>query len=73
MMQSYDFGVLPYRLFSQKFPENKKTFEKNKNLIYNFIRKQFNKDHIECLIDEKVSFICKGEKGINKELSPKKN
>ena len=67
MMQAYDFGVLPLQLFYYKFPEKKIIQEdlKNKINIYNI--EQFNNDHIHCLTDEKISFICKGEKGINSE------
>ena len=65
MMKSCDFGVLPLKLFYETFPkQNKiqKDLEKDINNS-NFI--QFRDDHIYCLLNEKISFICKGEKGIN--------
>ena len=65
MMQSCDFGVLPLQLFFDKFPEQNKIDEKLSNEILSFNCNQFNNDHFVCLTDEKISFICKGEKGIN--------
>ena len=67
IMQSYDFGVLPFQLFDQKFPPKKNISKECVLEIYKFNKKKFNEDHIECLIGNKTSFICKGEKGINKE------
>ena len=66
IMQSYDFGVLPYKLFSDKFPQ-KPIFSKIQNEICNLNKTIFQKDHIKCLINGKESFICKGEKAINDE------
>ena len=66
-MQSYDFGVLPYQLFNQKFPKIIKFCENIEEEIYEFNKKQFKEDHVECLKSGKESFICKGEKGINEE------
>jgi hypothetical protein len=67
IMQRYDFGVLPTQLFYEKFPEKDKKAKCIKEKIKEFNEKQFNEDHIKCLISGKESFICKGEKGINKE------
>ena len=67
IMQSYDFGVLPFQLFFQNFPENIKISEYFKKEIYKYNKREFNMDHIECLINGKESFICQGEKGINNE------
>ena len=67
IMQSYDFGVLPYKLFNDKFPE-KTIIKKNiENEISNFNENQFIEDHINNLYDEEESFICKGEKGIKED------
>ena len=66
IMQSYDFGVLPYQLFEKPFPKKIK-FLNVENKIRELIQKQFKEDHINCLINGKESFICKGEKGINEE------
>ena len=67
IMQSYDFGVLPYQLFDDEFP-NKIKISKNLQFeIYKLNNRQFINDHINCLINKKESFICKGEKGINKK------
>ena len=67
IMQSYDFGVLPYKLFNNKFTEKIKIKKSIENEIYKFNEKQFIEDHINNLYDIKESFICKGEKGINGE------
>ena len=67
IMQSYDFGVLPFQLLKDKFPEKVKISEKLENEIYLLNKKQFILDHIVCLSDGKRSFICKGEKGINND------
>ena len=67
IMQSYDFGVLPYQLFVQKFPKKLKLSNKNEKEICKLNKRKFNEDHIRCLMDKKESFICKGEKGINIE------
>ena len=67
IMQSYDFGVLPYQLFNDNFPI-KITVSKNLEFeIYQLNKNKFIKEHIQCLINGKYSFICKGEKGINNE------
>ena len=66
VLQSYDFGVLPYQLLKIKFPKKEKYKELEKKLEINKYNKNlFNEEHIECLIDGKISFICKGEKNIN--------
>ena len=67
IMQSYDFGVLPYQLFDNKFPPKVKISNILQSEIYKLNNKQFINDHIKCLINRKESFICKGEKGINQE------
>ena len=67
IMQSYDFGVLPFQLLKDKFPEKVKISEKLEKEIYLLNKKQFELDHIICLSDGKRSFICKGEKGINND------
>ena len=64
VLQSYDFGVLPYQLLKSKFPKKEKLKELEKNLN-NHNKYLFNEEHVECLIDGKISFICKGEKDIN--------
>jgi len=69
IMQSYDFGVLPFQLLKDKFPEKIKISEKLEKEIYLLNKKQFELDHIICLNDGKRSFICKGEKGINNDYS----
>ena len=66
IMQSYDFGVLPYQLLNDKFPkkeENKELKKKIDEYNYNL----FLKEHIDCLTEGKISYICKGEKDINQE------
>ena len=65
IMQSCDFGVLPMKLFSEKFPTQSLIHQNLENEIINFNYNQFIYDHIHCLTDEKISFICRGEKGIN--------
>ena len=65
IMQSYDFGVLPLKLFEDKFPNKPNISNDIKKKIYNFNINKFNEDHINCLCYGKESFICKGEKGIN--------
>ena len=65
MLQSCDFGVLPYKLFTNKFPAQNKIAQETESKIKNHNYNQFLSDHIECLYDEKISFMCKGEKGIN--------
>ena len=67
LMQEYDFGVLPIQILTQKFPENPKISDKLKEEIFKLNKNQFNKEHIACSIEGKESFICKGEKGINKQ------
>ena len=66
-LQKYDFGVLPYQLFNENFPEKPKISKNLENEIYIFNKTQFVNEHLICLSDEKVSFICYGEKGINPE------
>jgi hypothetical protein len=73
IMQSYDFGVLPYQLFAQKFPKKINLSKIDKTNIFNYNKKQFKEDHKECLLDGKNCFTCKGEKGINKEYLKKIN
>ena len=65
LMQEYDFGVLPLQILKQKFPEKPRISDNLKNEILKLNKKKFTKDHINCLIEGKESFICKGEKGIN--------
>ena len=66
VLQSYDFGVLPFQLLKINFPKKEKYKELNKKLEINKYNEYlFNEEHIECLIDGKISFICKGEKDIN--------
>ena len=66
IMQSYDFGVLPYQFLTEQFPEKPKVSQNLKFEIDKFNYKQFHEDHINCLTG-KITFFCKGEKGINKE------
>ena len=66
-MQSYDFGVLPLKLFDDPFPIRPKISNDIEKKIYNLNINKFNEDHINCLSNSKESFICKGEKGINNE------
>ena len=64
-MKSCDFGVLPLKLFNEPFPVQNiipKDLEKD---INNFNYVQSVNDHIYCLTNEIISFICVGEKGIN--------
>ena len=65
ILQSCDFGVLPYKLFSEKFPSQNKIQKDIESEIIKYNYNQFLNDYIYCLYDEKISFICKGEKGIN--------
>ena len=67
IMQSYDFGVLPFQLFSDKFPDNPIISEDLEMKIYNLNKRKFFNDHINILYSGEESFICKGEKGINKK------
>ena len=67
IMQSYDFGVLPYNLFNDKFPEKPRVSKEIEKEIYNLNENQFITDHINNLYDVEESFICIGEKGINKK------
>ena len=67
IMQSYDFGVLPLRTIKDEFPENPKISKKIVNEIKLFNQKRFLLDHIPVLINGEISFICRGEKGINNE------
>ena len=64
-LQCHDFGVLPYQLFYTKFPEKPKISQVLRNKIYEFNKNQFINDHSICLSEEKISFLCLGEKGIN--------
>ena len=64
-LQSCDFGVLPLKLFSTEFPKQNEIKPDLENKIVEFNYAQFKKDHIHCLSDERISFICIGEKGIN--------
>ncbi len=64
-LQSCDFGVLPLKLFSTEFPKQNEIKPDLENKIIKFNYVQFKKDHIHCLSDERISFICIGEKGIN--------
>ena len=66
IMQSYDFGVLPFKLFSEKFPK-KPIFLNIQKEICDLNKRIFEEDHIKCLINGKETFICKGEKYINDE------
>ena len=64
LLQSYDFGVLPYQLLNKKFPRKKKDKELEKKLKdYNL--QSFDQERFDCLIDLKISHLCKGEKSIN--------
>ena len=65
MLQSCDFGVLPMKLFNEKFPTQNKIDKNLEKEIITFNTTQFVKDHMICLTDEKISVICLGEKGIN--------
>ena len=67
IMQSYEFGVLPYQLFDDNFPKKIKPSKNLESEIYQLNNKKFREEHINCLINSKVSFIYKGEKGINNE------
>ena len=67
ILQSYDFGVLPFKLFNKKFPEKQNISTVIQREITILNEKIFNEDHINVLINGKESFICKGEKGINDE------
>ena len=67
LMRQYDFGVLPIQSLKKEFPENPTISELLKKEINTFNKKKFLKDHINCLTEGKESFICKGEKGINKK------
>ena len=64
-LQACDFGVLPAQLFSEKFPEQNKIPKEleEKILTHNYL--QFKNEHFNNINDEIISFICKGEKGIN--------
>ena len=66
-LQACDFGVLPYQLFSDKFPSQNKIEKDIENDILAFNYSKYKKEHFRCLNDEKISFICKGKKGINKK------
>ena len=67
LMQSYDFGVLPYQLLDSQFPEKTKIPSDIEESIYNFNIEQFKKEHYYCFRSEKESFICIGEQTINLE------
>ena len=67
LMQEYDFGVLPIQSLKKEFPENPTISEALKKEINTLNKRKFNEDHINCLTEGKESFICKGEKGINKD------
>ena len=67
LMREYDFGVQPIQILKQEFPENPKISELLKKEINTLNKIKFIKDHINCLLEGKESFICKGEKGINKK------
>ena len=69
MMQSFDFGVLPLQLFNENFPKQNIISDDLNSEIINFNYDQFKSDHIPCLYDEKISFICQGEKGINSKYN----
>ena len=66
-LQSCDFGVLPYQILKEKFPEKPKISHDLEQEIYKLNKRNFIREHINCLIDGKESFICIGEKGISKE------
>ena len=66
-LQACDFGVLPYQLFSDEFPSQNKIKKDLENDILAFNYSKYKKEHFRCLNDEKISFICKGKKGINKK------
>ena len=67
IMQTYDFGVLPLKILSDKFPIQNEISQDLENRINNFNKNQFIQDHFYCLREEKISFICFGEKGINSQ------
>ena len=67
LMQEYDFGVQPIQILKKEFPENPTISELLRKEINTLNKKKFMKDHINCLLEGKESFICKGEKGINKK------
>ena len=65
IMQTYDFGVLPLQILSDKFPMQNNISKELEKEINEYNKNQFNQDHFYCLCNEKISFICLGEKGIN--------
>ena len=67
IMQRYDFGVLPFQLFNDKFPNKPIISNDLKNKIFSLNKDKFKNDHIKVLYCGKESFFCKGEKGINKK------
>jgi hypothetical protein len=65
-MQSFDFGVLPLKIFNEKlFPKNPKISENLEKEIRQYNHNKFIDDHIYCLNEEKYSFICKGNNFID--------
>ena len=73
ILQGCDFGVLPYKLFNEKFPDQMKFSSDFEKEIIEFNNTEFKNEHIHCLSDEKISFICKGEKGVNSKYFDKIN
>ena len=65
-LQSYDFGVLPFKLFNQNnFPKRPKTSENIEKEMLKYNEKKFVEEHLYCLCDEKYSFICIGKNFID--------
>ena len=65
-MQSFDFGVLPFKIFNEKlFPKNPKITENLEKEICKYNEDKFIDEHIYCLCEEKYSFICKGKNFID--------
>ena len=67
LLQSCDFGVLPYQILKEKFPEKPKISKDLEGEIYKLNKRNFIKEHRKCLNYGKESFICIGEKGISDE------
>ena len=64
-LQACDFGVLPTQLFSDEFPEQNKIKKDLEKDILTHNHSNFTISHLDCLTNDLISFICKGEKGIN--------
>ena len=65
-MQSFDFGVLPFKIFNEKlFPKNPKISETLEKEIRKYNEVKFINEHIYCLCEEKYSFICIGKNFID--------